>query len=180
MIPVVIETLIMGSPSTPSCVILRPFGEKKSDGRVLPIWIGVTEATSLAYALEQIKIPRPLTHDLIGNMLNKLDTKVQHINITKSEGTLFYADIALAHQNKLINIDARPSDALAIAVRTKSPIFVENSVMDQASYPYLVGKTKLTDLEQLQQFHEFVKDLTPEDFSSDTDLSSHNSPYGSR
>ena len=98
----------------------------------LPIWIGVSEATSIASAIKQLAMPRPLTHDLISNVFNELGVKVQRIVITDLKDSTYYAELLLSVGDKVMIIDSRPSDAIAIAVRTAAPIFVAQHVLEQA------------------------------------------------
>ncbi len=106
---------------------------KKVDGEVyLPISIGFSEAQSILFALEKIKTPRPLTHDLIVILLNALDVNIQRVVINDLIKNTFYARIVLKKDNILYSIDARPSDSIAIAVRKNVPVYVAKYVMDEA------------------------------------------------
>lgn len=98
----------------------------------LPIWIGVSEATSIASAIKQLAMPRPLTHDLISNVFQELGVKVQRIVISDLKDSTYYAELILSYGDKIMIIDSRPSDAIAIAVRTSAPIFVAQHVLEQA------------------------------------------------
>lgn len=164
MIPVIIETLVVGPSNSASVIVLRAFGESKTDGRVLPIWIGPNEAASIGFALEGFKAPRPMTHDLIGSILRELDAKIDHVTITKVEGSTFYATLYFTRQGRMMHVDARPSDSIALAVRAKAPVFVDDSVMDRASFPYIMGKASRNEQAEIEAFHEFVKTLEPDDF----------------
>jgi hypothetical protein len=100
--------------------------------KLLPIWIGIMEAGAIAAALENVVPPRPMTHDLIVNTLDELGSKVLRIEITRIEDNTFYAEITLNQGSRVVDIDARPSDAVAIALRTRTPIHVAQEVVDQA------------------------------------------------
>lgn len=98
----------------------------------LPIWIGVSEATSIASAIKQLNMPRPLTHDLIMNAFGELGVQVRRIVITDLKESTYYAELILSVGDKAMIIDSRPSDAIAIAVRASAPIFVAQHVLEQA------------------------------------------------
>lgn len=98
----------------------------------LPIWIGVSEATSIASAIKQLNMPRPLTHDLIMNAFGELGVQVRRIVITDLKESTYYAELILSIGDKAMIIDSRPSDAIAIAVRASAPIFVAQHVLEQA------------------------------------------------
>ncbi|MDO5044285.1 MAG: bifunctional nuclease family protein [Coriobacteriia bacterium] len=169
MIPVTIETLVVNPSNAASLIMLRPFGEHKSSGRVLPIWIGPHEAMSIGMAIEGIKRDRPLTHDLIDMMMEALSLEIDHISITRVEESTFYADIHFVNDGEEFIIDARPSDSIALAIRRNAPIFVNEDVMDIASFPYILGKNKHKEEEEIKNFHEFIESVNPEDFSNPTE-----------
>ncbi|MCD6519940.1 MAG: bifunctional nuclease family protein [Anaerolineae bacterium] len=100
--------------------------------RYLPIWIGQYESEAIAMRLQGASVPRPLTHDLLANVIAELGGAVQYIVVNDLHNNTFYARIAVVHDGELQLIDSRPSDAIALAVRTAVPIFVEESVMDKA------------------------------------------------
>lgn len=127
----------------------------------LPIWIGVFEAASIAMVLQGVTPPRPLTHDLLASAIDQLGGKVERILITDvKEGTFFASIEIVAKDGKKQTLDARPSDAIALALRTSSPIFVSEQVMMQAK---LVNAEK--DAEETQKFKDFIADIKPEDFT---------------
>jgi len=131
------------------------------DINFLPIWIGIFEAAAIAMEMQNIKPPRPMTHDLLKNAIEMLKGKIEKIVINEvKEGTFFSSIEITNNKNKKISIDARPSDALALAVRTKSPIFVSEAVMMQAK---LVNAEK--DAEETKKFKDFVDNMKPEDFT---------------
>ena len=164
MIPVIIETLVVGAMPAPSVVVLRPFADEGAERRVLPIWIGPVEATSIGVALEGSEHPRPMTHDLIVGLLAASDTTIDRIEITNVEGTTFFASIVLVKDDDVTFIDARPSDAIAIAVRLQAPIYVSDDVMDSSSFPYSFSPAGRIEAE-LDEFHKFIDSVAPEDFT---------------
>jgi bifunctional DNase/RNase len=101
--------------------------------RVLPIWVGVFEANAIALQIENVQTPRPMTHDLLKNVIDDLRAEVQRIVVCDLRENTFYAEIHLRDSGGERRLDARPSDAIALALRTRSPIFVEQSVIENAS-----------------------------------------------
>ncbi len=125
---------------------------KDQDGaETLPIWIGKPEADSIALALGRVATPRPLTHDLVRNITDALSVKVTRIVVTQIMDNTYYALIYLTDGKEEIPVDSRPSDAVAVALRTSAPIFVEDEVL----------KKKNTD-----ELEEWLKNLRPEDFGN--------------
>jgi uncharacterized protein len=129
MIEVVIDTIRMSLMSQYRVVILR---DQNSD-RYLPIWIGPCEADAITVELNEVTSQRPLTHDLIRSVIREMGGRVMHILINELHNDVYYARIVVDVNGKEIEIDSRPSDALAVAVRVKVPIFVNESVMERAS-----------------------------------------------
>lgn len=109
-------------------VILK---EKNAD-RYLPIWIGPAEADAIAVKLQDISVPRPLTHDLLRSVLETIGVSVSHIVVSDLQNDTFFAKIVLLMDSKTLEVDSRPSDAIALAVRAKVPIYVEEKVLDKA------------------------------------------------
>lgn len=132
----------------------------KEKNRALPIWIGVFEANAILLEMEKIKSPRPMTHDLIINFISKLKGKIQKIIINDLLNDTFYAKIEISLNNsEQIVIDARPSDAIALALRVKAPIFVNDKVL---------SVSKPIDQEEKNDpaFKEWIEKLKPEDFGN--------------
>jgi uncharacterized protein len=131
------------------------------DRNFLPIWIGMFEAAAIAMELQEFKPPRPMTHDLLSKMIATLKGQVIKIVISEIIDNTFYAivELKLKGESKIHKIDSRPSDAIAIAVRTKVPIFVSESVMLKAK---MVNSEK--DEEETKNFKDFIDTLNPEDF----------------
>ena len=130
---------------------------------VLPIWIGLLEASSIATALENVQTPRPMTHDLIKSILDQLHVKVIKIEVNDLKDNTYYALLHLEVKGKRLVIDARPSDALAIALRTSTPIFVEESVIKRSAKVDLgeKGDKVVTDS---TEWEEILENLSPDDF----------------
>jgi len=138
-------------------IILRDLEEKDT----LPIWIGVVEASSIAMQLEKIKIPRPLTHDLLKNILEQLQVAVVKIEVTDLRDNTFYALIHLNTPAGALTVDSRPSDAIALALRTESPIFVEEKVLEKSR---TMEKESGFSEENKEKWREILENLRPEDF----------------
>lgn len=139
-------------------IILKDMQEQNA----LPIWIGLIEASAIATELEKIQLSRPMTHDLMKNILDTLETKVVKVMISDLSDNTFYASIVLATAKGEETLDARPSDAIAIALRTKSPIFVAKQVMEKSKKIDL--KTTEEDAHVKEKWTEILERLSPEDF----------------
>jgi bifunctional DNase/RNase len=139
-------------------VLLRDLEERN----FLPIWIGMFEAAAIAMELQEFKPPRPMTHDLMTKIISVFEAKVQRIVINEIVDNTFYSFIELKPVNNapIITVDARPSDAIAVAVRTSAPIFVSEAVMLKAK---MVNAEK--DEEEAQKFRDFIDNIKPDDFS---------------
>jgi uncharacterized protein len=142
-------------PSNQPIVLL-----KETDGdRYLPIWIGAVEATAIAFALQGIETPRPMTHDLMRDILQESDITVERILISELVEQTFFAVIRMTNNGKVTEVSSRPSDAIALAVRISAPIFAAEEVLEQAGI-------ELRDDEEVEveKFREFLDQVTPEDF----------------
>ena len=128
--------------------------------RFLPIWIGQFEATSILMEMQGVKPPRPLTHDLLRTIIDNLQASVVQIVINDLKDGTFFAKIHIEKDTAQLEIDARPSDAIALAVRAKVPIFADEKVLDTASIVSESGEE-----EEIARFREFLKDVDPEDFT---------------
>ncbi|MFN3406301.1 MAG: bifunctional nuclease family protein [Caldimicrobium sp.] len=138
--------------------------------RILPIWIGVLEATSIASKLENIQFPRPLTHDLMKNILDFLGIRIPKIEIVDLRDNTYFAVITLDMQGELVDIDARPSDAVAMALRTGAEIFVAEEVLQksqtftesllQKTQEEIIGATE----EEKEKLKDILQDLDPKHF----------------
>jgi hypothetical protein len=128
MVEVVIDSIRVSLMSQQRIVILR----EQNAERYLPIWIGVYEAESITIALQEVEVARPLTHDLLTNIFRQLDARILRVEVVALRDDTYFGNIVVEKNGHLINIDSRPSDALAIAVRAHVPILVARSVMDAA------------------------------------------------
>ena len=128
MVEVVIDSIRVSLMSQQRIVILR----EKDNERYLPIWIGVYEAESITIALQEVEVARPLTHDLMNSIFRHLDAHILRVEVVALRDDTFFGNIVAEKDGNLLNIDARPSDALAIAVRAHVPVLVHRSVMDVA------------------------------------------------
>ena len=147
-----IRGLMMDPVTNVPIVILKGL-----DGNtLLPIWVGVYEANAIALEIEKISTPRPMTHDLIKNVLNGLNCSVHKVVVNQLKEDTFYAVIWLERDGKLVCIDSRPSDALALALRTDSPIFVDEEVIN-SSKAASSRQEKVTD-EELKRWLENLND----------------------
>ena len=147
---------LMVDPITNSpIVILRDKGGQK----VLPIWVGIFEANAIALQIENVSTPRPMTHDLLRNVIQDLRASVQKVVVCDLQENTFYALIYLALNGDTVAIDARPSDAIALALRTRAPIFVEDSVLDNAKT--VDSAPEKADADRL---HKWLESLDPDDF----------------
>lgn len=142
-------------------IILKDLQEKAA----LPIWIGLIEASAIATELEKIQLSRPMTHDLIRNLLKALDVKVEKIEVNDLMDNTFYARIFLDQGGKEIVIDSRPSDAIAIALRTGATIFVDKKVIDKSRQIDLSKEGKPGEKGARDpKWTEILENLNPEDF----------------
>ena len=114
-------------------------------------------------ALEHVKFARPMTHDLMLDALTNLDARVDSMVIYGSKGQMFFAHLVLSQGGRLITLDARPSDAIALALRQDAPLYIEETVLDASSFPFLFQGEKQTE-EELAAFKTFLDHISPEDF----------------
>ncbi|HVR41341.1 MAG TPA: bifunctional nuclease family protein [Thermoanaerobaculia bacterium] len=128
LVPMSIKGLMLDPVSNSPIVVLKDDDEKF----FLPIWVGIFEANAIALQLESITTPRPMTHDLLRNMIAELDARVTRVVINDLRDSTFFAQIRLISGERTYEIDARPSDAIALALRTEAPIYVAQSVLEQA------------------------------------------------
>jgi hypothetical protein len=141
-------------------VILKNMQENKA----IPIWIGLFEASAIATELEKISFSRPMTHDLLNECLKVLDVTVNKIVIADIRNNTFFANIYLTKEGQNLTIDARPSDAIALALRARAPIFVDEAVIEKSrSVDFGI---KISDLDKLKEdkIKEFLENLSAEDF----------------
>jgi len=149
-----IKGLMVDPVTNTPIVILRDKGGQK----VLPIWVGIFEANAIALQIENIATPRPMTHDLLRNVIHDLKAEVLKIVVCDLQENTFYALIYLEMNGGTVAIDARPSDAIALALRTRAPIFVEDTVIDNAKTVDFT--TEQADSDRL---HKWLESLDPDD-----------------
>jgi bifunctional DNase/RNase len=172
VIEMVIESIRVSLMNYQRVVILK---EKESD-RYLPIWIGPAEADAIAVRLQDVAVSRPLTHDLLRSIIDALGANVQYIVVNDLANDTFYARIIMNVDGRTLEIDSRPSDAIALAVRVQVPIFADEAVLDKAGVRLdqetgeekadLEGQSEVKEeeLEKLSPFRDFIESLDMEDF----------------
>jgi len=179
MVEVVIDSIRVSLMSQQRIVILR----EQNTERYLPIWIGVYEAESITIALQEVEVARPLTHDLLTKVFHQLDARVLRAEVVALQDDTFYGNIVVEKNGSILNIDARPSDALAIAVRAHVPILVMKSVMEtagiipeediQEEQPIDDKKTSEPETieadERLSIFQDFIEGLDTESKNDEVD-----------
>jgi hypothetical protein len=157
LIKVLLEGVRMEHPSQKPIILLK----EENGGRFLPIWVGSFEASAIALELVNFKTPRPMTHDLILSIIKDLKARVDFIAVTNIIDETFYAVLNLINDaGETIAIDLRPSDAIAIAVRSKCPIFASKFVMENAAL-------RISSIEEeVEKFKDFLDHIYPEDFDN--------------
>ncbi len=153
-VEMVIKGLMVDPVTNMPIIILRD----RDGDRVLPIWVGVFEANAIALQIENISTPRPMTHDLLRNVLRDLNAEVQRVVVSDLKDNTFYALIYVTVGGEVMAIDARPSDAIALALRTQAPIYVEERVIDHAKT--IDFAPEKADSERLQRW---LESLDPEE-----------------
>lgn len=162
-----IESVVVGSGPLPSLVVLRPRDEQDGSPELqLPIRIGSIEATAISMGVNLREGRRPMTHDLLVSSIEVLGASCSSVRIVGVEGTIFFAQVELLRDDGgQVFVDARPSDAIALAVRAEAPIFAEEDVLSVAALPDFRSVEKDEQERELAEFHEFVESLSPEDFN---------------
>jgi uncharacterized protein len=153
-IEMTIKGLMVDPITNMPIVLLRD----KDGQKVLPIWVGIFEANAIALQIENIATPRPMTHDLLRNVIHDLKAAVQKVVVCDLQENTFYALIYLSVNGETVAVDARPSDAIALALRTRAPIFVEEAVIDNAKPVDFSSES--ADTERLQKW---LENLDPDD-----------------
>ncbi|MGH9082557.1 MAG: bifunctional nuclease family protein [Acidimicrobiales bacterium] len=144
--------------------------ETEGEGRTLPIFIGTPEAAAIAYALQGVAMPRPMTHDLIRDLLTSLDVDVERVVITELRSSTYFAELQLRRGGARSVVSSRPSDAVAVAVRTGTRLYVADDLMDSEGIMLAIeGSDDEDDTnpdELVGQFRQFLDSIKPEDFGS--------------
>ena len=158
LIPMEVIGVRVEMPSNQPIVLL-----KEIDGsRFLPIWVGAVEATAIAFAQQGVEPPRPLTHDLMNNLLELLDATLTAVHLTEIKDGIFYATMLLRDSNAgQLTISARPSDAIALAVRSHSNILATQELLDEIGIEIPQGDG---ENQEVEKFREFLEQINPEDF----------------
>jgi bifunctional DNase/RNase len=158
LIPMEVIGVRVEMPSNQPIVLL-----KEIDGsRFLPIWVGAVEATAIAFAQQGVEPPRPLTHDLMNNLLDLLDATLTAVHMTEIKDGIFYATMLLRDSNgEQLTISARPSDAIALAVRSHSNILATQELLDEIGIEIPQGEG---ENQEVEKFREFLDQINPEDF----------------
>jgi uncharacterized protein len=139
---------------------------KTAEGnKFLPIWIGHPEAAAILMKLQGANTPRPMTHDLLTDMLEKLEARVIRIAVTELRENTFYAVVTVAVDGSEIEIDSRPSDAIALAVRSDAPIYADDAVIEESAIEF--EHEDVNEEEVVEEFKKFLDEVKPEDFSAD-------------
>ncbi len=152
-----VKALMMDPHSSAPIVILR----NEEDSRILPIWIGISEANAIALKLEGIEPPRPMTHDLLVNMLGGVNCSIARVAINDLVDNTFFAQIVVQADNRELVVDSRPSDAIALALRAGAPIYVAETVLEKA----MVDDLRSRDKERLKKW---LEEVDPEDLGKYT------------
>jgi len=168
MIEMTIDSIRVSLMNYQRVVILK----EKGANRYLPIWIGPNEADAIAVKLQNVELARPLTHDLLRSVIEVLGASVNFVVVNELQNDTFYAKLSLSLDGEQIEVDSRPSDGLALAVRAGAPIYAEESVLDKAGIildeetgkPVSEGKVDEKELEGLSAYKDFINTLDLEDF----------------
>ncbi len=150
-------------PANQPIVLLK----EKTGTRYLPIWIGAVEATAIAFALQGVETPRPLTHDLFVDVMEELDVSIEAVHVTELRDGTFYAELHLIQAGQTYAVSARPSDAIALASRLEDvPIYGAEAVLDEAGLEIETREEgeEVDAEEEVRQFRQFLENVTPEDF----------------
>jgi bifunctional DNase/RNase len=151
-----VKALIVDPIANMPVVILRDAEEKN----FLPIWVGVFEANAIALQMEGITTPRPMTHDLLRNIIREISGKVEQVVINNLQENTFYAQIHLRLNGKAFTIDSRPSDAIALALRMEAPVFVEESVLEKSR-----ANDDASDAQNAERLRKWLEEADPESLS---------------
>jgi bifunctional DNase/RNase len=154
MIWMKVRTVAMDQQMNPVVLLVD-----QAETLALPIWIGTSEAQSIALELQGVRMPRPMTHDLIRQILTQLTVSVSRIVVTDIQNGTYFAEIHLKNNGADVVIDSRPSDAIALALRTEAPIYVEEKVAGTA-----IPLKKAFDEHEVEEFKKFLENVKPADF----------------
>lgn len=153
MIKVEIKGLLIDPITRMPIIILKKISSDKEE-KILPIWVGIFEANAIAVKIEGIESPRPMTHDLLQNIITQIGCDVKRIEINNLEDNTYFANIIIDKDGEELNIDSRPSDAIALSLRTESPIFVSEKVFKKAFEKIDMDKTENMKQDDLKKWFE--------------------------
>jgi len=158
MIEMKVEGLVFDPLTNTPIIILKDVSGERS----LPIWVGYPEATAIALQMETVATPRPMTHDLIKNILAEMNVNITHICVNDLKDNTFFAIITINTNGGVVEVDSRPSDAIAVALRVKAPIFVASKVLENAKdFELNISQEQIEDEDQ---FKKWLRDVKPSDF----------------
>jgi hypothetical protein len=160
-VPVDVVGVRVELPSNSPIVLLR----ERTGSRYLPIWIGAPEAQAIVSALDGVEPPRPQTHDLLKLIIDSLGATVEGVEVVDLRDNVFYADLVMKVGERTVRVSSRPSDAIALAVRTQAPVFVSPQVLLDAGIEF----SEESEEEEIERFREFLEDVTVEDFLEGND-----------
>ena len=155
-----VRGLALDPVSNMPIIILRDEEEKRS----LPIWVGIFEANAIALELEKIATPRPMTHDLIKNILETIEAQVLKVVVTDLKENTFFAVLHLRFGTAEYTVDSRPSDAIALALRVAAPIYVDEEVFPKAGKMEVAREAETVKTDDPEQLREWLQNIKPEDF----------------
>ena len=161
MVEMKVEGLTLDPLTNMPIIILKDV----SGDKALPIWVGFFEANAIALEIEKIATPRPMTHDLMKSLIANMKAEIKHILVSELKDNTFYAVISLTVGEATLSIDSRPSDAIALALRAKAPIFVNESVIEAAKSLDLPDASK-ANTEDKDQWKRWLDNIKPQDFGN--------------
>lgn len=162
MIEMKVKGLTLDPLTNMPIVILKDLGGQKA----LPIWVGIFEANAIAMKMENVPTPRPMTHDLIKNIIEGAKARVERVIVSDLKNNTFYASIELVLNGASLSIDSRPSDAIALALRMEAPIFVAEKVIEEARSIEIPEQQSEETPEEPENLKNWLENLRPEDFGS--------------
>ncbi len=161
MVEMKVEGLTLDPLTNMPIIILKDL----TGAKALPIWVGIFEANAIALEIESISTPRPMTHDLLKNLIYTFKAEIKHILVNELKDNTFYAVISLVINGDTLNIDSRPSDAIALALRVKAPIYVDETVIEAAKNIELPEQDK-NKAEEKEDLSKWIDNIKPQDFGN--------------
>jgi uncharacterized protein len=161
MVEMKVEGLTLDPLTNMPIIILKDL----TGAKALPIWVGIFEANAIALEIESISTPRPMTHDLLKNLIYTFKAEIKHILVNELKDNTFYAVISLVINGDTLNIDSRPSDAIALALRVKAPIYVDETVIEAAKNIELPEQDK-NKVEEKEDLSKWIDNIKPQDFGN--------------